>query len=199
MSSGFEVLELGTYVRLVGKENARLVLRIFDCRINPEVQDFLVRKALQAEKLKSAITYLVFGTATSHLLGYFTLVLKPFSVARDQLSSNNRRLVSRFAQLNERTGEYTAALYLIAQVGRNFAVGGLERITGKALLELALERLRAAQKIVGGKLVLVERDADCPKLLAFYNSCGFKSWNRRYDKHDAVQYDQMIRVLETTP
>ncbi len=197
MSPGFEVLELGTYVRVVGEEATRLVLQTFDCGINPEVQEFLSRKALQAEKLKSAITYLVFSSATSQLLGYFTLVLKPFSVARDKLSSKNRRLISRFAELNERTGEYTTALYLIAQVGKNFAIAGPERISGKALIDLALERLRAAQGIVGGKLVLVEREADRPKLLDFYEACGFKSWNRRYDKGDAVQYDQMIRVLES--
>lgn len=196
MSSGFEVLELGAYARLVGEENAKLVLQTFDCRINPEVQDFLSRKAMQAGKLKSAITYLVFGSANPQLLGYFTLVLKPFSIAREQLSSKNRRLVSRFAELNERTDEYTAALYLIAQVGKNFAIDEQERISGKALIELALERLRAAQGIVGGKLVLVEREADRPQLLDFYTACGFRSWNRRYDKGDAVQYDQMIRVLE---
>ena len=197
MSPGFEVLELGTYARVVGEEATQLVLQTFDCGINPEVQNFLARKALQAEKLKSAITYLVFGSATSQLLGYFTLVLKPFSIARDKLSSKNRRLISRFAELNERTGEYTTALYLIAQVGKNFAIAEPERISGKALIDLALERLRAAQGIVGGKLVLVEREADRPKLLAFYEACGFKSWNRRYDKGDAVQYDQMIRVLES--
>ena len=197
MSPGFEVLELGTYARVVGEEATQLVLQTYDCGINPEVQDFLSRKALQAEKLKSAITYLVFGSATSQLLGYFTLVLKPFSIAKDKLSSKNRRLISRFAELNERTGEYTTALYLIAQVGKNFAIAEPERISGKALIDLALERLRAAQGIVGGKLVLVEREADRPKLLDFYKSCGFKSWNRRYDKGDAVQYDQMIRVLES--
>ena len=169
----------------------------FDCRLNPEVQDFLVRKAMQAGKLKSAITYLVFDAGTSQLLGYFTLVLKSFSIARDKLSSNNRRLISRFAELNERTGEYTAALYPIAQVGKNFAVPESARISGRELIDLALEKLRAAQGIVGGKLVLVEREADRPKLLDFYNDCGFKSWNSRYDKGDKVQYDQMIRVLES--
>lgn len=197
MISGFEVLELGAYSCLVGEDNVGLVLRTFDCRINPEVQDFLSRKAMQAEKLKSAITYLVFDTGTSHLVGYFTLVLKSFSIAKDKLSSNNRKLISRFAELSERTGEYTAALYLIAQVGKNFAIPESVRISGRELIDLALERLRAAQGIVGGKLVLVEREADRTKLLDFYNACGFKSWNSRYDKGDEIQYDQMIRVLES--
>lgn len=193
----YEVLELGDYSRRIGEDNVKLVLGTFECPLNHEVQDFLLRKATQAEKLKSAITYLVFDTETSNLAGYFTLVLKPFSIARDKLSSNNRKLISRFAELNERTGEYTAALYLIAQIGKNFSAAQSERISGRELVELALDKLRKAQRLVGGKLVLVEREADRPKLLDFYNTCGFKSWNERYDKGDAIRYDQMIRVLES--
>ena len=40
-------------------------------------------------------------------------------------------------------------------------------------------------------------EADRAKPLEFYNANGFKSWNGRYDKKDQVQYDQMIRVLES--
>ena len=193
----YEVLELGDYSRRIGEDNVKLVLGTFACPLNHEVQDFLLHKATQAEKLKSAITYLVFDAETSSLAGYFTLVLKPFSIARDKLSSTNRKLISRFAELNERTGEYTAALYLIAQIGKNFAAAESEQISGRKLVEIALDKLRKAQRLVGGKLVLVEREADRPKLFDFYNACGFKSWNRRYDKGDAIEYDQMIRILES--
>ena len=62
---------------------------------------------------------------------------------------------------------------------------------------MALDELRAAQDLVGGKLVLVEREADRAKPLELYNANGFKSWNGRYDRKDQVQYDQMIRVLES--
>ena len=196
MIRNYEVQEIGEYSRLVGEENLRIVLDTFDCSLNQEVESFLVRKAVQADLLKSAITYLVFDVDTSALVGYFTLVLKPFSIARDKLNSANRKLISRFAELNERTGEYTAAIYLIAQIGKNFAIEEDARIEGRALLELALEKLRSAQTIVGGKLVLVEREADRPKLFDFYKDRGFKSWNERYDKGDGVKYDQMIRVLE---
>ncbi|MBO7655191.1 MAG: GNAT family acetyltransferase [Kiritimatiellae bacterium] len=197
MTRKYEVLELGDYSRRIGEDNVRLVLGTFNCPLNNEVQDFLMHKAVQAEKLKSAITYLVFDAEASSLAGYFTLVLKAFSIAKDKLSSNNRKLISRFAELNERTGEYTTALYLIAQLGKNFTIVGPKRISGRELVELALDTLRKAQRVVGGKLVLVEREADRPKLLDFYNACGFKSWNERYDKGDAVRYDQMIRVLES--
>jgi hypothetical protein len=64
-------------------------------------------------------------------------------------------------------------------------------------LEVALDKLRAAQDLIGGKLVLIERESERMKLHDFYKANGFKSWNSRYDKNDNVQYDQMIRVIES--
>ena len=197
MKSRYEVISIGDYSRCIGENNVDVVLQTFDCGLNFEVQNFLLRKAMQAEKLKSAITYLVFDAQSTDLVGYFTLVLKSFSVLRDKLSSNNRKLISRFAELNERSSEYTTALYLIAQIGKNYAIEESQRITGGVLLNLAIEKLRDAQKIVGGKLVLVEREAERTKLHDFYKANGFKSWNSRYDKNDKIQYDQMIRVIES--
>lgn len=69
-------------------------------------------------------------------------------------------------------------------------------ISGSDILALALRELSAAQHIVGSKLVMVERESDRPKLLTFYQTNGFKSWNLRLDENDGVTYDQMIRVLE---
>ena len=197
VKSRYEVISIGDYSRCIGENNIDVVLQTFDCGLNFEVQNFLLRKAMQAEKLKSAITYLVFDAQSTDLVGYFTLVLKSFSILRDKLSSNNRKLISRFAELNERSSEYTTALYLIAQIGKNYAIEESQRITGGVLLNLAIEKLRDAQKIVGGKLVLVEREAERTKLHDFYKANGFKSWNSRYDKNDKIQYDQMIRVIES--
>ena len=197
MKSRYQVISISDYSRSIGENNVDIVLQTFDCGLNLEVQNFLLRKAIQAEKLKSAITYLVFDAQTTDLVGYFTLVLKSFSILRDKLSSNNRKLISRFAELNERSGEYTTALYLIAQIGKNYAIEESQRITGGALLNLAIEKLRDAQKIIGGKLVLVEREVERTKLHDFYKANGFKSWNSRYDKNDKIQYDQMIRVIES--
>ena len=90
----------------------------------------------------------------------------------------------------------TEALYLIAQIGKNYALPKECRISGGDLMSLSLDKLRAAQDLVGGKMVMVEREADREKLLSFYQSNGFKSWSARFDKKDKVLHDQMIRVLE---
>lgn len=194
--SRISVTRIDDFEVLVGSEALTLSLDSFACPLNREVEDFLKNKARQATLLNSSITYLIVDEEHAELLGYFTLVIKPFTVLDENLSSKNRRLISRFAEKNPRTGDYTAAIYLIAQLGKNFNVPENLMISGSDILSLALRELSAAQHIVGGKLVMVERESDRPKLLTFYQTNGFKSWNLRLDENDGVTYDQMIHVLE---
>ena len=191
------VWRIDKFAKVVGEKALSATLAHFAAPMNLEVEDFIRNKALQATKLKSSISYLVVDEDLADVVGYFTVLVKPFTIQAKRLSSANRRIVSRFSEENAETGDYTASVYLIAQIGKNFAVQKDLRISGGDLLNLALDKLRIAQDVVGGKLVLVEREADRTKLLDFYGNNGFKSWNERYDKKDQVQYDQMIRILES--
>ena len=191
------VWRIDKFAKTVGEAVLSSTLSSFAVPLNSEVEDFIRKKALQATKLKSSISYLVIDEDLADVVGYFTLLVKPFTIQAASLSSKNRRLVARFAEENTEAGDYTASVYLIAQIGKNYAIEEPLQISGGDLLNMALDKLRAAQDLVGGKLVLVEREADRAKLLEFYNANGFKSWNGRYDKKDQVKYDQMIRVLES--
>ena len=191
------VWRIDKFAKTVGEAVLSSTLSSFAVPLNSEVEDFIRKKALQATKLKSSISYLVIDEDLADVVGYFTLLVKPFTIQAASLSSKTRRLIARFAEENTEAGDYTASVYLIAQIGKNYAIEEPLQISGGDLLNMALDKLRAAQDLVGGKLVLVEREADRAKLLEFYNANGFKSWNGRYDKKDQVQYDQMIRVLES--
>ena len=191
------VWRIDKFAKTVGEAVLSSTLSSFAVPLNSEVEDFIRKKALQATKLKSSISYLVIDEDLADVVGYFTLLVKPFTIQAASLSSKNRRLIARFAEENTEAGDYTASVYLIAQIGKNYAIEEQLQISGGDLLNMALDKLRAAQDLVGGKLVLVEREADRAKLLEFYNANGFKSWNGRYDNKDQVQYDQMIRVLES--
>ena len=191
------VWRIDKFAKTVGEAVLSSTLSSFAVPLNSEVEDFIRKKALQATKLKSSISYLVIDEDLADVVGYFTLLVKPFTIQAASLSSKNRRLIARFAEENTEAGDYTASVYLIAQIGKNYSIEEPLQISGGDLLNMALDKLRAAQDLVGGKLVLVEREADRAKLLEFYNANGFKSWNGRYDKKDQVQYDQMIRVLES--
>ena len=151
--------------------------------------------------MSSSVTYLVLDPQTYGVLGYFTLMMKAYSVESKQLSSKNRRLVERFSEVDKQ-GKFVVPVYLIAQLGKNFALPQERQIAGVDLLKLAIDRFSKVRGEIGGKLVMVEREADCPKLLEFYTKNGFKSWTRRINEKDgkpAVEFDQMFAVLNDEP
>ncbi len=191
MSGEYNVQELEELAEMIGEETLADTLDSYSCPLNPEVEDFLRHKARHSSKIGASVTYLVSGEDGA-LLGYFTLLLKAFQVEASRLTSANRHLIARFAELDTVHGLYNAAVYLIAQIGKNFTEGIDSQISGDVLLQLAFKILRRAQGLVGGKLVLVERECNRPKLLNFYKDNHFTSWNTRHSEHDGVDYDQMI-------
>ena len=191
------VWRIDKLAKKVGDRVLSSTLAQFSIPLNKEVEDFIRNKALQATKLKSSITYVLVDEDIVEVIGYFTLLVKPFTIPASCLSSTNRRLISRFSEVNEETGNYTASVFLLAQIGKNYTIQRQYQVSGRDLLEVALDKLRAAQDLIGGKLVLIERETERMKLHDFYKANGFKSWNSRYDKNDNVQNDQMIRVIES--
>ena len=146
----------------------------------------------------SLVTITELEREAGDLLGYFTLMMKAYSVEAKLLSSKNRRLVERFGEVNE-NGKFIAPVYLIGQLGKNYALPEERRVSGEELLRLALGLFRGTKKVLGGKLVMVEREANRPKLQEFYNKNGFKSWTRRMNEKDGVEFDQMFAVLNDEP
>ena len=194
MIEDLKVFPLMQYEAEIGEENLRFFLSGFSCPKNLEVEDFLRNKARQSAHRSSSATYLVCSNKHKELLGYFTIMTKAYSVNGKSLNSANRRLIERFAE-PDANGNYHAAVYLIAQIGKNFTIPAERRIEGHDLLALAIEKFEIAKNVLGGKLVMVEREADRPKLLEFYNDNGFKSWTTRRNAKDGMVYDQMFAVL----
>ena len=197
MSTGIRTFTLPEWEAILGHDDLERLIGSFSCPVNAEVENFLKTKALQSSRLSASQTYLVCSDRTGLLLGYFTLLLKTYTVKAASLSSANRRLISRFAE-EDAAGNFNAAVYLIAQIGKNFAIAKENQIRGCDLLARAEDEFRFIKKRVGGKLVMVERESDRPKLLDFYNSNGFKSWTTRRNAKDGMVYDQRFAVLSDT-
>ena len=197
MSIGIRTFTLPEWEAILGRDDLERLIGSFSCPVNAEVENFLKTKAFQSSRLSASQTYLVCNDRTGLLLGHFTLLLKTYTVKATSLSSSNRRLVSRFAE-EDAAGNFNAAVYLIAQIGKNFAIAKENQIKGGDLLARAEDEFRSIKKRVGGKLVMVERECDRPKLLDFYNMNGFKSWTTRRNAKDGVIYDQMFAVLSDT-
>ena len=196
MSPRIRLLKISELEDTVGREALADTLARFSCPLNKEVESYLkdASKAVQSSRMSSSVTYLAFDSRTNDLLGYFTLMMKAYSVRSDALNSANKRLISRFSEIDA-SGNFTAAVYLIAQIGKNFALPEEDQVEGSELLMAAMDVFCETKSAIGGKLVMVEREVDRPKLLEFYNDNGFKSWTTRRNAKDGMVYDQMFSVL----
>jgi hypothetical protein len=197
MSSRLSLLTISEFEDTVGSDALADTLARFSCPLNKEVESYLKdsSRAVQSSQMSSSVTYLAFDSRSNDLLGYFTLMMKAYSVKSDALNSANKRLIRRFSEIDS-SGNFTAAVYLIAQIGKNFALPEEDQIEGSELLMAAMNVFCETKKAIGGKLVMVERESDRPKLLEFYNDNGFKSWTTRRNAKDGMVYDQMFAVLD---
>jgi hypothetical protein len=151
----------------------------FCCR-DEDVEMFLKEKAFDFEKRDKSRTYLIFQG--EKLLSYFSLSLKALRFG-ESLSKNMIKNIDGFSK-NVRA----QALILIGQFGKDRNHG--KAVSGDALLEKCLETVYNAQKIVGGRYVLLECQ-DEKFIVDFYTRNRFEILQR--DEKD--KYLQMVRRL----
>ena len=197
MLTDFKVVNIKTTLAegKAGEEYLRRVCANFSCPMNFDVEHFFRNNAIDFTKRNQSVSYLVVSHAIKKTAGYFALAIKPISVNASMFSNTVRRKIERVSEVNEQTGEYILAAYLIAQLGKNFKDGANKLITGEQLLDLALDAIRELQFRAGCTVVFLEAD-DNPKLLSFYEANGFKQFAVRQrhspDQHKLVQ---LLRVL----
>ena len=172
----------------------------FSCPPNSEIEHFLRHNAEDFTRKNQSVTYLVLkkNSVSFPLMGYFTLTIKPISVPASVISKTMGKKLSRVSALNPESDTYTAAAYLIAQLGKNFSWPKEDRITGVELLSLASLRISQTQHDIGGVVEFLECE-DNPFLLDFYAENGFKAFDRRTatpsDNESPHELVQLLRFL----
>ena len=177
----------------------RLIREIseFSCPQNHDVERFLKDSAIEFTKKSQSVTYLVFSLNSMKLVGYFTIALKPLTIRGETVSNTVKRKLLRISELDEKSDTYTMSAYLIAQLGKNYADGRNEDITGKELIELAWTVIEDAQYMLGGIVAFLEAENE-EKLLSFYRNNRFSQFDTRQttsnpdDPHELVQ---LLRLL----
>ena len=178
-----------------GEEDLQELFRGFLCPRNPDVEHFFREQSVDFTKRSQSVTYIITEKVSFELVAYFTLAIKPISVNASIFSYTMRRKIERVAKVNEQTGEYLVAAFLIAQLGKNFADGRNQLISGAQLLDLALDAIRELQFRAGGTVVFLEAD-DNSKLLSFYEANGFKQFAvRQSHTPDQHKLMQLLKVL----
>ena len=202
--TGIWQVNLRDMISELGEEITQGLLSGFLCPLNPDVEQFLHDKAILFAKNNYASTYLVFMSYKEQpvLVGYYALAMKPVAIKASTLKSRWRSRLNRFATYDARLRQFSMALPLIGQLGKNFANGYNKLITGDELLQIACDTVRSIQMMTSGKMAYLECE-DIAPLTEFYERNGFFRFaNRNLDRDEIEQSKtkylvQMIRYFHS--
>lgn len=181
-------------IETFGEEVLKSILSKFVSEKNSEIEEFIRDKAIDFAKQKLSITYLVIDTDSGVILGYFTLTHKSVILNSDGLSRTFQKKLAKYSRLDRDTGNYVVSAFLLAQLGKNYAVKADERISGKQLMKLVNDVLLDVQRRIGGGVMYLDCE-DNPKLKNFYSQENFKKFADRFSSEDERKYIQFMRFL----
>ena len=142
--------------------------------LNEDVEDFLKTKAIQATKLKTATTYLVYVQCSDleiDLVGYFSLAMKMLTLRKAGLSKTSQKVISRFGCYDDDSTSYVIPAVLVAHFGRNFSEES-KSLSGADLMAITLNQVKNALSFLSGRTVFLESEKK-HKLITFYTQHGF--------------------------
>lgn len=171
----FSVINIRDLIEQLKAEEVRGILSVFSCPKNFDIEDFLIRNAIDFSKRGITQTHLVFAVIneTTELLGYFALTNKILTIDPTNISKAIRKRLERHAVLDEKTGLYNIPTPLIAQLGKNYDRDLNKFVTGDELLQIACGKVAEIQRELGGTLTYIECE-NSSKLIEFYTRSGFR-------------------------
>ena len=116
------------------------------------------------------------------------LTVKPISIPAKfvEVSNSTKRKWAKFASYDKDRNVYVASSYLIAQLGKNYSKEVQHPISGDALLDVCMSKIKECQDIVGGGIFFLECEKK-PRLMDFYQKNGFVEYNVRNNLVQMVQ------------
>ena len=163
---------------------------------NKDVERFVKTKSVQATKLNTATTYLVYRETSPveiDFVGYFSLAMKMLTLKKAALSKSTEKIISRFGYYDEDSDSYKVPAVLIAQFGRNFNQNSAS-ISGTDLMSITLRQVKEILSFLSGKTVFLECEKK-PKLIDFYRENGFSLLDNEVLSKDKKELTQLYRLL----
>lgn len=197
--TGYKIVNVRQLVEECGEDTAKAVLSTFSCPLNPDVETFLRVKAIEFAKQGFAQTHLVMASFKGEpvLAGYYALANKYITVSAKKLSNTLKKRLARFSMKDNQLQAYCLSAPLIAQLGKNYADGCGQLITGDELLSLACKKVSSIQMDLGGRFAYLECE-DKPRLIEFYERNGFCAFDKRpLDRDESgLDGDYLIQMLK---
>ena len=182
---------LQVLIEEAGHDFVARLLGSFSCPLDPDIEQFVREKALDFSDRGIAKTHLVFlGKPDFRFVGIYALAPKILSLPANSLSNTTRKRLERFGRYDSQSDTYAIPTILLAQFGKNYASGLNEMVRGCDLLEVACNKIKSLQREMGGGLVFAECK-DNPKLVAFYENNGFRSFTA-----DKPGEDDLVKLIK---
>jgi len=182
----FNILDLS-------EEQIKKVCSSFYCPKNHEIEDFIKNKASITAKGHLSITYFVFEEHSKEAVGYYTILVKNVSISKSFLSEKKAKKLEFYFGNPDNSNNYNGSCFLIAQLSRNFDPNINSSISGGELLNIAMETIKQARRLIGGTFVFLECE-NIEKLILFYENNGFYLVNER-NAEDGNNYKVLLRKI----
>lgn len=157
-------------------------LSLFSCPKNLDEEDFIHNKAIDFEQLNKARTYLLIKD--NKIIAYFSLAFKSIDL----------ELISKTTKKNITAGEKDVKTYSAYLIGHIAKDSNYKQQIGCYILDMAMDLIYDAQRIVGGRLVYLDCK-DEKKLIDLYTQYGFKYFNKYTTLKDNIEYQQYYMKL----
>ncbi len=178
-----------------GEDEVKEDLSNFVCDANKDIQDFIQFKAIDFAKKRISISYLVYDEDTGKILGFFTLAHKVLNVPAQGMSNTVRRRMDRYARLDKEKNSYLVSAFLLAQLGKNYALEKEERISGEDLMDCVDSVLDEVQYRIGGGVVYLD-SIDNKHLVHFYEDIsGYRKIAERVSDTNETKYLQYLKLI----
>jgi hypothetical protein len=179
-----------------GMERTSDILSSFICNKSEDIETYLRDKAIDFSNQFIASTHLLFCNYDDHpvLVGYYSLAMKNMFIKEQDIPSKSRRKrLEKFGDYFDQLQGFIIPAPLIAQLGKNDLYADRVPITGKDILDFALQHIVAMQRDFSGKMAFLECE-DHPKLISFYETNGFFRISTEAAR-DPDELIQMVRYL----
>lgn len=159
----------------------------FKCEKNEDVENFLKSDCIKYEEDNNCRTFFILDKeklkkAEVSIVAFFSIAITGVGISGVTRSKRRKLLGSKLKN------KEVIPAYLIGQLGRNDAYKNVD-LSGDIILKECYERIKEAQRSVGGRLMLIE----CKKeVLKFYRDNNFLEVSKEPGKKGLYQMYKML-------
>jgi predicted GNAT family N-acyltransferase len=160
--NNFNLYSLQEFLNDYSNNQVKKYLKSFKCSINKDIEEFIYNKAITFEKNLRAKTYLLIDTKMKIIAGYFSI-----AIAVLYAEDIDKNIILEIGNL--KTPKDIPCL-LIGQIAKSDEFKNVK--LGNYLMDLAVEKLEEVNKIIGGRVILLDA-INNKNVIKFYEKSGF--------------------------